>query len=132
MRNLTLKNLNYLFLFHGLSLDLRKKWGGGGCHRTNYLSGGPNLTLPPQNSKIIQYKTLRSDFFVIYKSITCMKQFSIITLKRRKRKHCIIDAHLGIDPGPLVPKSATLTIRRARLQITVHIGQIIRVPAITG
>ena len=50
MENLTLKTL-LLFLFHELSFDIletRKKWGGGGGggHQTNYLSGGPNLTLP--------------------------------------------------------------------------------------
>ena len=34
-----------------------------------------------------------------------------------------------IDPGLLVPKSDTLTSRLRGLEITVHIGQIIRVSA---
>ena len=50
-----------------------------------------------------------------------------LNAKKRKRKQDIIDAHPGIDPGHLVPTSDTLTTRRARLEITVHIGQIIRV-----
>ena len=44
-----IKNRNFLFLFNGLKFDIlekRKKIGG---HQTNYLSGGPNLTPPPQN-----------------------------------------------------------------------------------
>ena len=56
-----------MFLFHGLSFDIlekiKKKIGG---HQTNYLSIGTNLTPPPQISRIIQYKTLRSVLFVIY------------------------------------------------------------------
>ena len=52
-----------MFLFHRLSFYLlekkKKKWG----HRASYLSGGPNLTPPPQTSMIIQNKTLRGDFF---------------------------------------------------------------------
>ena len=61
-----IKNLIYLFLFHGISFDIldkRKKIGG---HQNYNLSGGPNFTPPPQISKIIQYKTLRSVFFFIY------------------------------------------------------------------
>ena len=61
-----IKNLNFLFLFHRLSfyiLEKRKKIGG---HHTNYLSGGSNLTPPPQISRIIQYKTLRSVIFLSF------------------------------------------------------------------
>ena len=36
-----------------------KTWG----HRTNYISGGPNLTLPPLISSIILYKKLKVDHF---------------------------------------------------------------------
>ena len=38
----------------------KKKIGG---HHDNYLAGGPNLTPPPQISRINHYKTLRSDLF---------------------------------------------------------------------
>ena len=31
--------------------------------------------------------------------------------RRRKNKQFVISAHPGIDPGPLIPKSDTLTIR---------------------
>ena len=34
-------------------------WG----HRTNSLSGGPNLTQPPQVSSVIQYKQFRNARF---------------------------------------------------------------------
>ena len=44
-------------------LEKSKKIGG---NHADYLAGGPNLTPPPQILRIIQYKMLRSDFFVIY------------------------------------------------------------------
>ena len=58
----------FLFLFHGPALGIlskknKKKIGG---HRTNYISGGPNLTHPHIITRVIQYKALRSVFFVIY------------------------------------------------------------------
>ena len=55
----------FLFLIHGLSFDILEKRLKIGCHQTYYLPGGPNLTTPPQISRIIQYKTLRSVIFVI-------------------------------------------------------------------
>ena len=101
-----------MFLFHGLSFDIlenRKKIGG---HRTNYLSGGPNLTPFPQISRIIQYKTLRSVIFAIY--IIPYYLYEVILLykaKKEKEKKNVTSAHPGIDPGPLVPKSDTLATR---------------------
>ena len=78
-----------------------------GRHHTNYLSGGPNLTPPPQMSRIIQYKTLRVYFlsYYLYKIILHYKA------KKRKTKQIVISAHPGIDPGPLVQKSDTLTTK---------------------
>ena len=99
-----------MFLFHGLLFDIleiRKEIGG---HQTNYLSGGPNLTPPPQISRIIQYKTLKNVIFVIY--IIPYYLYEVILhykAKKGKRKKNVISAHLGIDPSPLVPKSDTLT-----------------------
>ena len=45
IKKIDVENLKNLFLFHGLLYYLSEKtiWG----HRTNSLSGGPNLT-PPQ------------------------------------------------------------------------------------
>ena len=89
-------------LFHGLSFDIleknQKKIGG---HQTSYLSGGSNLTLHPQISRIIQYKTLRSAMFVIY-LIPYYLYEVILYYKAKKRKH-VINAQPEIDPGPLVP-----------------------------
>ena len=51
-----------VFISWTIILPFRKKKKIEG-HRTNYLSGRPNLTPPPQVMRIIQYKTLRSDFF---------------------------------------------------------------------
>ena len=47
-------------------LDKREKIGG---HQTICLSGGPNLTPPPQISRIIQFKILRSVILSLYNSI---------------------------------------------------------------
>ena len=58
-----IENLNFLFLFHGLSFYTFEKIGG---LYTNYLSGGPNLTPPPQILRLIQCKTLRSVFFLSF------------------------------------------------------------------
>ena len=50
------ENLKNLFLFHGLLYYLSEKrikvWG----HRTNSLSGGPNLTPPLKVPCVFQYK----------------------------------------------------------------------------
>ena len=82
-------------------------------HQTNYLSGGPNLTPSPQISRIIQYKSLRSVIFVIY--IIPYYLYEVIlhfkAKKEKEKKQFVISAHPGIDPGPLVPKSDTLTTR---------------------
>ena len=46
LKKTDIKNLIFfLFLFHGLSFDILEKNGG---HKTNYLSGGTNLTPTPQ------------------------------------------------------------------------------------
>ena len=47
IKNLTLKILFFVFLFHGLSFDILEKKKKIGGHQTNYLSGGPNLPPPP-------------------------------------------------------------------------------------
>ena len=79
-------------------------------YRTNNLSGGPNLTPPPQISRIIQYKPLRIDFFCnLYITYNLNKETQNYNAK--KRKQCTMSAHPGIDPGPLVPESDMLTTR---------------------
>ena len=50
--------------------------------------------------------------------------------KRRKNHVYIIDAHRGIDSGPLVKESNALTTRLGVRYLTVYIGHTIRVPAI--
>ena len=52
-----IKNFKFLFLVHGLSFDILEQKENIGGHQTNYLSGGPNSTQPPQISRRIQYKT---------------------------------------------------------------------------
>ena len=47
-------------LFHGLLYYLLEK------RKKNRGQRGPNLTQPPHIMRIIQYKTLRSEFVVIY------------------------------------------------------------------
>ena len=86
-----------------------KKWG----HQTNYIVEGRKLSPPPQTSKIIQFKNLRSVNFVIY-IIPYFLYEVILHYKRKKekkKKKNVISAHPGIDPGPLVPKSDTLSPR---------------------
>ena len=93
-------------------------------HCTNYLSGGPNLTPSPQISRIIQYKTLRSELFRhLYITYYLHEVNQHSNAKKKKKKQCMIGVHAGIDPVPLVPQSDTLTTRLR--EITVHIGQII-------
>ena len=81
-------------------------------HQTNYLAGGPKLS--PQISRIIQFKNLRSVFFVIC-IIPYFLYEVILHYKRKKekekQKQFVISAHPGIGPGPLVPKSDTLSTR---------------------
>ena len=57
------------------------------------------------------YKTLRTVFFVIYMILYFLYEV-ILHYKRKKEKEKIVmSAHPGIDPGPLVPKSDTLSTR---------------------
>ena len=60
-----------------------------GDHRTKYLLGGPNLTPLPYISRIIQYKTLRSVFFVIYIIPYYLREVICITRLRKKKKNTI-------------------------------------------
>ena len=61
-------------------------------------------------SRIIQFKNLRSVIFV-----TCIIPYFLYEVilhykrKKRKKKKNVIIAHPWIDPGPLVPKSDTLS-----------------------
>ena len=63
--------------------------------------------------RIIQYKTLSSDVFyhlyIPYYLYEVTQHYN--AKKRRKIKRVIIGAHPGIDTGPVVPKSYTLTTR---------------------
>ena len=79
LKNLTLKLLRFCFLFQGLSFYILEKRKGIGDHRTIYLSGGPNLTLPPKISRIIKYKTLRSVILLPFIEflITCISNFAL-------------------------------------------------------
>ena len=73
-----------MLLFHGLSFDIlekRNKWG----HQTNYLAGGPKLSPPPQISRTIQFKHLRSVIFVIY-VIPYFLYEVILHYKKKKKK----------------------------------------------
>ena len=83
----------------------RKKWG----HQTNYLAGGPKLS--PQVSWIIQFKNLRSVIFVIYIIPYFLYEVILHYKRKREKKQFVISAHPGIDPGPLVLKSDTLSTR---------------------
>ena len=83
----------------------RKKWG----HQTNYIVGGRKLSPPPQISRIIQFKNLRSVIFVIY--IIPYFLYEVILHYKRKKEKIVISTHPGIDPGPIVPKSDTLSTR---------------------
>ena len=59
-------------------------WG----HRTNSLSGGPNLTLPLYVSCINQFKKFRNYHFGRFDDakFTGMKQFNIKILNKRSKK----------------------------------------------
>ena len=64
----------YLFLFHRFLYNLLEKRIKNGGRQTNFLSGEQNLPLPPHILRIIHYRTLCSDLFVIYIIyITCRK-----------------------------------------------------------
>ena len=54
------ENLKNLFLFHGLLYYLSEKRIKNWSHRTNFLSGGPNLTPSPYVSCVIQECQFRS------------------------------------------------------------------------
>ena len=58
LKNVTLKILNFLYLFHGLSFYIFEKKIG--------VTILIKLTTSPQISRILQYKTLRSVMFVMY------------------------------------------------------------------
>ena len=58
-----------------------KKWG----HQTNDIVGGRKLSPPPQISRIIQFKNLRSVIFVIY-IIPYFLYEVILHYKRKKEK----------------------------------------------
>ena len=62
---------------------------------------GP-LTTPPHISRIIQYKTLRSELFVIYIYPYYLCEVIQYYNAIKKERKCIIGAHQGIDPGPEV------------------------------
>ena len=47
IKKFDIENLKNLFLFHGLLYYLSEKRIKIGGHRTDSLSGGPNLTPPP-------------------------------------------------------------------------------------
>ena len=100
------------------NLPFRKKRNNIGRHRPSYYSGGPNLTLSPHIMSLTQFKPLRSDFlsFIISYCLYEVTQHYNAKKGRKKNKVYIIGAHLGIDLGPLVPKSDTLT-NRLRCQV---------------
>ena len=94
--------------FHLRFKKKENKWG----HQTNFIVGGPKLSPPPQISRIIQFKNLMSVFFIIY--IIPYFLYEVILRykwKIEKEKKKVISAHPGVDPGPLVPKSGTLSTR---------------------
>ena len=101
-----------MFLFHGLSFDIleKKRRKQMGVTRLIIFQEG-QINPTPQIPRIIQYKTSWSVvFFVIY--ITPYYLYEVILhykAKTEKRKQFVISAHPGIDPGPRVPKSDTLT-----------------------
>ena len=110
-KNLTLKILNFVFILWTFTVPFRKRKKIGG-HQTNYLSGGPNSTPPQQISRIFQYKTLRTECFRhLYITYYLYEVPQHYNAKRRKRKQCIISAKAGINLGPLVPLSHTLTTK---------------------
>ena len=64
--------------------------------------------------RIIQYKTLLGVLFVIYINLYfCLKVIHYYKGEKEeeKKKQCLIDAHPGIDPGPLIKESDALTTR---------------------
>ena len=71
-------------------LTFKKKEKMG--HQTNYLAGGPKLSTPPQISRIIQFKNLRSVIFVICIILYFLYEV-ILHYKRKKKKKIVISAH---------------------------------------
>ena len=106
-----------MLIFHGLSFYLLVKNGG---HHTNYLSGGPNL-IPPNRL-----------FCHLYMTYYLYEETQRYNAKKRRKEKCIIGAPAGIDSGSTVQHANHLATRsgHARLKITLHFGQIIRVSAI--
>ena len=103
-----IKNLIYCYHFINYYLTFKKKekkWG----HQTNYIVGGRKLSPPPQISRINQFKNLRSVIFVIYIIPYFLYEVILHYKRKKERKKIVISAHPGIDPGPLVPKSDTLS-----------------------
>ena len=91
--------LQYRVLYN--LIEKRIKIGG---HQTNFRSGDQNLPLPPYILRIIQYKTLWSVLFV--NSFNLYYWSEVIHYnkaeKEEEKNQCLIGAHPGIDPGPLV------------------------------
>ena len=131
-----MENLKFLFLFHGLSFYLLEKNKKIRGHCTDYLSVGPNLTPSPQILRIIQYKTLRSDFLChLYITYYLYEVTQHYNAKEKTKKTMYNRCPPGNQPwssGSKVRHANHLATRsgRARLEITVHIGQIIWVSAI--
>ena len=98
--NYILKILILKILILSFYLCLEKKSKKIGRHRTYDLSGRLTLTRPPQISRIIRYKTLRSEnIYQLYNCIlhcTWKQLFSIITLKRRRKNNTMFN---GCPPG---------------------------------
>ena len=70
-------------------------------------------------SRLIQYKTIRSELFlIILFHLLVYEVIQHYNAKKEGEKQCIKVDHRGIDPGPLVQKSDTLTTRSR--------GQIVR------
>ena len=98
-----IENLKNLFLFHGLLYYLSEKiikiWG----HRTNSLSGGPNLTPPLYVSCVLQYKKFRNAHFGHFDDAILLVYEAIkhLNVKKERKNTLKVGAHPGIDPGPL-------------------------------
>ena len=91
--------------YHLTFLEKRKKKSG--VTRLIIFQEGQKNSKHPQNfSSIIQFKTLRSVFFVIYKIPYYLYDVILhYKVKKEKKEKNVISAHPGIGPGPLVPKS---------------------------
>ena len=63
---------------------------------------------------MIQYKTLRSVIFFIYIISYYLNEVILLNKAKKekeKKQQFVISAYPGINPGPLIPKSDTLTTR---------------------